>query len=110
MCKLKKRARGQTSDSSSQPGAHKDFDIGLSTNVEPVTVMVLDERGLLQESRKAYDKKVAGVISGAGKFKHGLILGRDKGQSDSHRATVARALQRVSAGQKGLIPLLVALQ
>jgi hypothetical protein len=59
----------------------EDFDIRLGTNVEPGTVMALDERGLLQESRHSYDKKVAGVISGAGKFKPGLILGRAKGQS-----------------------------
>jgi hypothetical protein len=67
----------------------EDFDIGPCTNVEPGTVMALDERGLLQESRNAYDKKVAGVISGAGEFKPGLILGREKGQSDSHRVAVA---------------------
>jgi hypothetical protein len=67
----------------------EDFDIGLCTNAEPGSVMALDERGLLQESRHAYDKKVAGVISGAGEFKPGLILGREKGQSDSHRVAVA---------------------
>jgi hypothetical protein len=67
----------------------EDFDIGPCTNVEPGTVMVLDERGFLQESRHTYDKKVAGVISGAGEFKPGLILGRVKGQSECYRAPVA---------------------
>jgi hypothetical protein len=67
----------------------EDFDIGLSTNLEPGTVMALDEHGLLQESRHAYDRKVAGVISGAGEFKPGLILGRDKVHGDCRRAPVA---------------------
>jgi hypothetical protein len=134
----------------------EDFDIELCANIEPGTVMALSEHGLLQESQHAYDKKVAGVISGAGKFKPGLILGREKGQNDNHRAAVAltgkvyckvdaqfgeisvgdllttsatpghamkaadplkafgsvigKALQSMSAGKKGLIPILVALQ
>jgi hypothetical protein len=67
----------------------EDFDIGLNTNLEPGTVMALDENGLLQESRHAYDKKVAGVISGAGEYKPGLILGRDKVHGDCRRAPVA---------------------
>ena len=67
----------------------EDFDIEVSTDADPGTVMVLDEYGLLRESRHAYDKKVAGVISGGGKFKPGLILGRDKGNCDGHRAPVA---------------------
>jgi hypothetical protein len=67
----------------------EDFDIELGSGVEPGTVMVLDCCALLQESRHAYDKKVAGVISGAGEFRPGLILGREKGQGDSRRAAVA---------------------
>ena len=45
-------------------------DVGV---IEPGTVMVLGEEGLLRQSTKAYDKKVAGVISGAGDLKPGLI-------------------------------------
>ena len=49
----------------------EDFDIETSAAVEPGTVMVLDENGRLQPCGKAYDKKVAGVISGAGSYKPG---------------------------------------
>jgi hypothetical protein len=54
----------------------EEFDIVSSTDAEPGTVMVLDESGALQPSSKAYDKKVAGVVSGAGDFKPGIILGK----------------------------------
>jgi hypothetical protein len=45
----------------------EDFDISASglQSVEPGTVMVLDDVGNLEPSCQAYDKKVAGVISGA---------------------------------------------
>ena len=44
----------------------EEFEILDAQAIEPGTVMVIDESGALQESREAYDKKVAGVISGAG--------------------------------------------
>jgi hypothetical protein len=52
----------------------EEFDVPAST--DPGTVMVLGEHGALLTSRHPYDKKVAGVISGAGGFRPGLILGR----------------------------------
>ena len=68
----------------------EDFDIAACAESEAGTVMVLDDHGLLQESRCAYDKKVAGVISGADKFKPGLILDRDKRRrGDRRRAPLA---------------------
>jgi hypothetical protein len=54
----------------------EEFDVGTAAAIEPGTVMVLDDSGTLQPSEHAYDKKVAGVISGAGDYKPGLILGR----------------------------------
>jgi hypothetical protein len=54
----------------------EDFDISRPDGVEPGTVMVLGENGAVELSQNAYDKKVAGVISGAGDYKPGLILGR----------------------------------
>jgi len=44
--------------------------------IEPGTVMVSNKSGHLQESHMDYDKKVAVVISGAGDFKPGIILGK----------------------------------
>lgn len=51
----------------------EDFEI--AERVEPGTVVVLGEEGVLRQSRRAYDKCVAGVVSGAGDFKPGIILG-----------------------------------
>jgi hypothetical protein len=52
----------------------EDFDIFEPANAEPGTVMVISDEGKLQQSTKTYDKKVAGVISGAGDYKPGLVL------------------------------------
>jgi hypothetical protein len=67
----------------------EELDVRYDTNSEPGTVMVLDHRGLLEESRCPYDRRVAGVISGAGELKPALILGRDESSVDTHRRPVA---------------------
>ncbi|WP_308874927.1 hypothetical protein [Thiothrix subterranea] len=56
----------------------EDFDICESDLAEPGTVMVLGEDGKLEQSQEAYDKRVAGVISGAGCYKPGIILDKQK--------------------------------
>lgn len=60
----------------------EDFDLAVSEKVEPGTVMVIDERGGLRPSTEAYDKKVAGVISGASGFKPGMVLDRQPDQNN----------------------------
>ncbi len=65
----------------------EDFEVSGAEKVEPGTVMVLVDEGALSESRQAYDKRVAGVISGAGDYKPGIIL--DKQQSPANRQPVA---------------------
>jgi hypothetical protein len=42
----------------------------------PGTVLVLDDGGTVRESTEPYDRKVAGVVSGAGAFRPGLVLDR----------------------------------
>jgi len=49
--------------------------------------MVLTPEGALQPSQQAYDKKVAGVISGAGDYKPGIVL--DKQPSQNTRMPIA---------------------
>ena len=46
--------------------------------IEPGTVVVIDERhpGALRSSTRAYDRRVAGIISGAGGIAPGLRLGQ----------------------------------
>lgn len=54
----------------------EEFEIAAAAaDLDPGTVMVMTENGALHPSQDAYDKKVAGVISGAGDDKPGLILG-----------------------------------
>ncbi len=65
----------------------EEFGVAAAAEVGPGTVMVLDEHGMLQPSQQAYDKKVAGVISGAGDYRPGLIL--DKKESSQRRIPVA---------------------
>jgi hypothetical protein len=57
----------------------EEFEVGSPAEAEPGTVMVLDEAGVLQASSRAYDKRVAGVISGAGPYRPGIVLGRGNG-------------------------------
>jgi hypothetical protein len=65
----------------------EDFDIVGLEKVEPGTVMVIDADGALRQSDRAYDKRVAGVISGAGSYKPALIL--DKQESSKNRMPIA---------------------
>jgi hypothetical protein len=65
----------------------ENFDIGAELSVEPGTVMVLGEEGALFPSLLAYDKRVAGVISGAGEYKPGIVL--DNRETSVKRQPVA---------------------
>ncbi len=65
----------------------EDFDIAGLEEVEPGTVMVIDSEGALRQSDRAYDKRVAGVISGAGNYKPGIVL--DKQNSSNNRMPIA---------------------
>jgi len=65
----------------------EDFDIAEKDGVEPGTVMVLGDEGVLHQSNRSYDKRVAGVISGAGDYKPGIVL--DKQTSLHKRQPVA---------------------
>jgi hypothetical protein len=69
----------------------EDFDIAESELkcVETGTVMVLNKKGSLQPSNQEYDKKVAGVISGARGYKPAIVLDRQPSQNNHHRAPVA---------------------
>jgi hypothetical protein len=54
----------------------EDFDIAALDGVEPGSVMVIGQDGALLESAQAYDKRVAGVVSGGGDYKPGIVLDR----------------------------------
>lgn len=56
---------------------------------EPGTVMVLDDEGSVRVSDEAYDRRVAGVVSGAGDFRPGLVLDSGGGEDEERRARIA---------------------
>jgi hypothetical protein len=71
----------------------EDFDVsanGDGHNIEPGTVMVLNDGGNLEPSCQAYDKKVAGVISGAGGYKPGIVLDKQEQQESEDKAATRR--------------------
>jgi hypothetical protein len=65
----------------------EDFDISGSEQVEAGSVMVIEGEGMLRKSTAEYDKRVVGVVSGAGDCKPGLIL--DKRKSKVNRKPLA---------------------
>src|SRR5215204_5839286 len=71
------------------PGADcaEEFDVSGTDEIEPGSVMVIDEAGVLRESSQPYDKRVAGVISGGGDYRAGVVL--DKQETQGNRKPVA---------------------
>jgi hypothetical protein len=65
----------------------EEFDLAAADAAEPGTVMVLDEEGCLAESSRPYDRRVAGIVSGAGDLKPGLVL--DRQLEKAGRAAIA---------------------
>ena len=60
----------------------EEFDVLDAKEVEPGTVLVLDGQGALRPGTQAYDKRVAGVVSGAEGTKPGIVLGRQLASTD----------------------------
>jgi hypothetical protein len=46
-------------------------------SADPGTVVVIDDEEALAPSTRPYDKRVAGVIAGAGSYRPAIILNRD---------------------------------
>jgi hypothetical protein len=51
----------------------EEFDVA-DPDVEPGTVVVLDQNGALRRSSEPYDSKVAGIVSGAGEYRSAVVL------------------------------------
>jgi len=77
----------------------EDFDVADGAMREPGTVMVMNDEGQLVPCSKAYDRRVAGVISGAGEYRPALVL--DKRGETPNRSPLAlfgKAFCLVDAG------------
>jgi hypothetical protein len=54
----------------------EDFEIDQNAEVEPGSVLVISEAGRLRPADQTYDRRVAGVVAGAGGLRPGVVLGR----------------------------------
>jgi len=54
----------------------EDFDVVDDEAVESGSVMVIDDEGTLRTCQEPYDKRVAGIVSGAGGHRPGVTLDR----------------------------------
>lgn len=59
----------------------EEFDVSMQEGVGAGTVMVLDDDGRLRRSEEPYDRRVAGVISGAGGYRPGIVLDRKEART-----------------------------
>jgi hypothetical protein len=56
----------------------EEFDV--EEPVEPGAVLTIGARGRLQTCTEAYDRRVAGVVSGAGRLKSGIVMDSREGR------------------------------
>ena len=55
----------------------EDFEVEILEAAEPGTVMIIGDGSRLKPSNQAYDRRVAGIVAGAGQYRPGIILGRN---------------------------------
>lgn len=60
----------------------EDFPVADVVDLVAGDVVILGEEAMLERSSRAYDMRVAGVISGAGDTRPGIVLGRDRRRGD----------------------------
>jgi len=77
----------------------EDFEVATPDTPSPGTVMVLSEEGGVVPSHSPYDRKVAGVVSGAGGLRPGIVLDRQGGaQSRCPLALMGKVYCHADAG------------
>ncbi len=60
----------------------EDFTVIDAEMIDPGSVLVIDDTGALRVSVTAYDRRVAGVVSGGGSFGPGIVLGKQPADAD----------------------------
>lgn len=66
--------------------AAEEFHVAADEHIDPGSVVVVDDSGSVRACTKPYDRRVAGIVSGAGEHRPGLVLDR---QADAERVPVA---------------------
>jgi hypothetical protein len=56
----------------------EDFNVADAKELDPGTVMVIGDEDELHPCTEAYDKRVAGILSGAGDYRPGVVLDRQE--------------------------------
>lgn len=86
----------------------EQFNVNGADAIEPGSVVCIDAQnpGELVLSTKAYDKTVAGVISGAGGLKTGMKMGQQGSEADGEHpvALTGRVYVKVDATKAGVAP------
>ena len=76
----------------------EDFTVRDAAAIEPGSVLVIDDAGELRESSSAYDRRVAGVVSGGGSFGPGIVLDKQRGLANRRPvALLGKAYCKVDA-------------
>jgi hypothetical protein len=77
----------------------EDFAVADGDDAAPGTVMVFTDDGRIASCRKPYDRRVGGVVSGAGGLNPAIILGRGE-EADERRplALMGTVCCKVDAG------------
>jgi hypothetical protein len=76
----------------------EEFEVDPAVCPEPGTVMVIDDSGHVRPSSEPYDRRVAGVVSGAGTLRAGVVLnGTEATASTTRLALVGRTFCKATA-------------
>ncbi|BDT90201.1 hypothetical protein IFM12275_01770 [Nocardia sputorum] len=72
----------------SNADAAEEFEVANAAEVASGMVMVLGENGKLNPCSSAYDQAVVGVVSGAGRYRPGIVFDRGE-KSNDHRVPIS---------------------
>ena len=78
----------------------EEFEVEEGDGIEPGMVLALSDEGKLALANRPYDRKVAGVVSGAGGLRPGIVLGRSADARDRWPIALSgKVFCRVDANQ-----------
>jgi hypothetical protein len=76
----------------------EQFDISGGLKIDPGTVVVIDGADSVKPSNRPYDRKVAGVVSGGGSYRPGILLdAQDRETTRQPLALVGKVFCKVDA-------------
>jgi hypothetical protein len=75
----------------------EEFDVDEPNEVKPGSVLTIGASGRLRSCSKAYDRRVAGVVSGAGGLRPGIVMDSWQGQRRTPVALTGKVYCKVDA-------------